>query len=469
MSFKYSAQRAGDNHWVLARTKTMKVDGHAFLSDDLYAASEEEMWNQLVCAASYEGVTGAYLMPDCHAGYSVPIGCVMVTDGTLVMAASGYDISCGMLLMKVEGMSAGQFKGRYPRERWISEVEKRVAVGLGVHRPELMPEFREETLLEIMQNGGEPLGVQPDSCERVKLPVAAGTNFKMIERAWSKAAAQLGSLGGGNHFIELQGDGADGSLWVMIHSGSRGYGYQTAEHFFYEAARIRGWSSKRRGEAWLSIDEPAGKQYWAHHNSAANYAIANRHAMAAAVRRTFQEQFGADAEVYYEISHNLIQEETLVLPDGTTKRGLVHRKGATRAMPAGHPDIANQLRWTAAGHPVIIPGSMYEGAAVLTPLPGAHAWACSVNHGSGRILARGAAKRKLEHKQLRIDDEMRQVKRQFGSTAVEGIVGNTKHVPLDECAHVYKSLDAVLDVLVKSGVAKIERRLWPIASIKGTD
>lgn len=469
MSLKYAAQRLDDGHYVLAKTKTMKVDGHAFLSDELYAASEEEVWNQLMYAASYEGVTGAYLMPDSHSGYSVPVGCVLVTDGTLVMAASGYDISCGMLLMRVDGLTAGHFKNRYPRERWISEVEKRVAVGIGMNRPKLMPEFSEETLLEIMQNGGEPLDVLPNSCERVKLPVADGTNFKLIERAWSKAAAQLGSLGGGNHFIELQGDEADGSLWVMIHSGSRGYGYQTAEHFFYEAARVRGWSSKRRGEAWLSIEEPTGKQYWAHHNSAANYAIANRHAMAASVRRAFQEQFGVDAEVYYEISHNLIQEETLVLPDGTTKRGLVHRKGATRAMPAGHPDIANQLRWAAVGHPIIVPGSMFEGAAVLTPLDGAHAWACSVNHGSGRILARGAAKRKFEHKQLRIDDEMRQVKRQFGSVAVEGIVGNTKHVPLDECAHVYKSLDAVLAVLQKAGVARVERRLYPLASIKGSD
>lgn len=469
MSFKYAAQRLDDGHYVLAKTKTMRVDGHAFLSDELYAASEEELWNQLVYAASYEGVTGAYLMPDCHSGYSVPVGCVLVTDGTLVMAASGYDISCGMLLMRVEGLTAGSFKGRYPRERWITEVEKRIAVGLGSNRPAMMPEFSEKTLLEVMENGGEVLGVNANSCERVKLPVAPNTNFKMIDKAWGKAAAQLGSLGGGNHFVEMQADEADGSLWVMVHSGSRGYGYQTAEHFFYEAARVRGLPSKRRGEAWLSMEEPTGKQYWAHHNSAANYAIANRHAMGLMIKQVFQEQFGADAEVFYEISHNLIQEETLVLPDGTTKRGLVHRKGATRAMPAGHPDIVHQLRWAATGHPIIVPGSMYEGAAVLFPEQGAHKWACSVNHGSGRIMARGAAKRKLEHKQLRIDDEMREIKRQFGSTTIEGIVGNTKHVPLDECAHVYKSLDEVLRTLQAGGVARIERRLYPLANIKGSD
>jgi tRNA-splicing ligase RtcB len=114
------------------------------------------------------------------------------------------------------------------------------------------------------------------------------------------------------------------------------------------------------------------------------------------VRAATQDVFGADVDVYYEISHNLVQAETLVLPDGTTKKGFVHRKGATRASPAGHPDLAG-TRWETTGHPCLIPGSMYEGAAILFRLAGAHKSAFSVNHGSGRLLARGEAKRKLEH------------------------------------------------------------------------
>ena len=468
MSYKYAAKRLSDGHYVLERSGTMKVDGHVLLSDELYAASEENAWQQLVYATSYEGVVGTYLMPDCHTGYNVPVGCVMITDGTLVMAASGYDISCGILSLRVEGLSASSFKNRYQRERWIRAVEKCVAIGVGSHRPEGMPTFNEAKLIEILKYGGEPLGVDPNTCERKYLPVADGTDFRAIPNAWNRALPQLGSLGGGNHMIELQGDTVDGSLWVMIHSGSRGYGHQTAEYFFYEAAKVRGISSGRRGEAWLRIDEHLGKLYWNLHNSAANYAIANRHIMAASIKQVFQDEFNADCTVYYEISHNLIQEETLVLPDGTTKRGLVHRKGATRAMPGGHPDLVGTT-WAEIGHPCLVPGSMFDGAAVLIPKPGAHAWACSVNHGSGRILARGAAKRKLEHKQIRIDDEMRNIKRKFGSTEIEGIVGNTKHVPLDECTHVYKSLDEVLHVLDSNGVATIERRLWPLANIKGTD
>jgi len=112
---------------------------------------------------------------------------------------------------------------------------------------------------------------------------------------------------------------------------------------------------------------------------------------------------------------------------------------------------------------------MYEGAAILFPLPGAHRSACSVNHGSGRLLARGEAKRKLEHKQQRIDDEMATVQRTFAGVSIEGIVGNHAHVPLDECAHVYKDLDEVLGVLEAEGIAKVTNRLYPVANIKGTD
>jgi len=112
---------------------------------------------------------------------------------------------------------------------------------------------------------------------------------------------------------------------------------------------------------------------------------------------------------------------------------------------------------------------MYHGAAVLFPEPGAHQSACSVNHGSGRIMARGEAKRKLEHKQQRIDDEMRKVKRDFGGVQIEGIVTNTKHVVLDECGHVYKDLDEVLDVLETTGIAKVKHRMYPVANLKGTD
>jgi tRNA-splicing ligase RtcB len=279
---------------------------------------------------------------------------------------------------------------------------------------------------------------------------------------------QLGSVGGGNHFVEMQCDRDTGEVYIMVHCGSRGYGWQVANHFFFEGAKLRGLPKNRRDDSWLYADEPLGKEYWAYHNSAANFAVANRHIIVNGVREATQEVFGSDVNVYYEISHNLVQEETLVLPDGTTKKGFVHRKGATRAFPAGHPDLVG-TPWETTGHPCLIPGSMFEGAAILFPQAGAYKTACSVNHGSGRIMARGEAKRKLEHKQLRIDDEMANVKRVFAGVPIEGIMINGRHVPLDECNGCYKDLDPVLQVLEDEGIAKVAHRLYPLCNIKGAD
>ena len=467
-SYKYIVQKASDNHYVLPARDDMKVDVHAYLSDGLFASSEEDMWNQAVAGASYEGVTGAFVMPDAHSGFGVPIGSVIVTDDTLIQASVGYDISCGVLMAKVAGVTASGIRSRHRREDWIHEVEKRVALGLGSNRPELMPVYTEGMLGDILHYGAKPLGVSKDTCERLFIPVSDSANPKRIEKAYNKALGQLGSLGGGNHFIELQVDKVDGSVWFMIHCGSRGFGYQTAEHYFYAGAEARGLKSNRRGLSWLRSDEPIGKEYWAHHNMAANYAIANRHIIANSVTEALQEIFACDAGVFYEISHNLVQQERLLLPDGTYKQGYVHRKGATRAMPAGHVDLVG-TGWHETGHPCLVPGSMYEGAAILTPLPGAHQSACSVNHGSGRVMARGAAKRGLAHKQQWIDDQMHNVSRQFAGVTVEGIVTNSKHIPLDESNEVYKNLDTVLGVLVNNKIATISRRLYPVAVIKGTD
>lgn len=467
MSYKYQAYQVGDNHYVLPRVGTMKVEAHAFLSPELYAASEENVWAQIANGASYEGVTGAYLMPDTHVGYGVPVGSVIVTDGTIIQGGSGYDISCGVLYMKAH-LSAGSVKSPHKRRQWVDEVEKRVATGKGSHRPELMRRVATAKADEILRYGAKALGIDEALCERRFIPVPDGLDLRKIDKAYSKVSDQLGSVGGGNHFIEMQCDRDDGSVWVMVHCGSRGYGWQTANHFFYEGAELRGLPKNRREDSWLRADEKLGQEYWGYHNSAANFAVANRHLIVEGVREATQAVFNADLEVYYEISHNLVQEETLILPDGTHKKGFVHRKGATRAFPAGHPDLVGTA-WETTGHPCLIPGSMYEGAAILFPGAQANKSACSVNHGSGRLLARGEAKRKLEHKQLRIDDEMATVKRVFGGTPIEGIIGNHKHVPLDECAHVYKDLDEVLAVLEAEEIATIHRRLYPIANLKGAD
>lgn len=468
MSFKYAAQKIADNHWVLPKTGNMRVEAHAFLSDALYAASDEALWSQIVNGASYPGVIGAYLMPDTHVGYGVPVGSVIVTEDVILQAGSGYDISCGVLYMRVPGLTADRVKDKRDRGTWIREVEKRVATGVGSDRPALMPRFNHNKARDILHWGAKAIGVSASKCERQYIPVPEDLEVDSIERAWTKVVPQMGSVGGGNHFIEMQVDRDDGSVWVMIHCGSRGYGWQVANHFFYEGARLRGLPTNRREDSWLRVDEPLGKLYWGFHNAAANFAVANRHVIVDGIQEALRTVFGCEGEVYYEISHNLVQEETLVLPDGTHKRGFVHRKGATRAFPAGHPDLRGTA-WESTGHPCLIPGSMYDGAAILFPKEGAHQTACSVNHGSGRVLGRGEAKRRLEHKQDEIDAEMRSVKRTFAGIEIEGIVGNTRKTPLDECGHVYKDLDEVLAVLESEGIARVAHRLYPVANMKGMD
>jgi tRNA-splicing ligase RtcB len=464
-SFKYQVQQVEENKYILPAKEDIKVDIHAFLSEELYQASEENMWSQAVNAANYEGVQSVYLMPDCHSGFGVPIGSVVVTDNTIIQSSVGYDISCGIIMARVNGLTATDLTRR-SRESWITEVEKRVALGIGCNRPKLMPEFKKATIENVLRYGAKAIGINADVCERQFIPVSDTAKVDLVTKAFEKAMPQFGSLGGGNHFIELQVD-QDGSVWVMAHCGSRGFGYQTAEYFFYEGAKQRNLASNRRELSWLRYDEPLGKQYWDHHNMAANYATANRQIIMRSLSEAFQKVYNTDLEVYYDISHNLVQQET-VISNGVAKKCFVHRKGATRAMPSNHPNLIG-TKWIDTGHPCLIPGSMTEGAAILIPQSNAYNSACSVNHGAGRVMARGEAKRKLEHKQEEIDSEMHDMVRQFRGVDVGGIITNTKHVPLDECNKVYKDLDTVLNVLLNNGIATISHRLYPVAVLKGTD
>jgi len=469
MSHKYDIHWLTDNCCVLPKRSSMKCDVVAFLTPDLWEATDEPTWMQAVQSASYEGVTHVFLMPDTHLGFGVPIGGVVVSENTMIQAGSGYDISCGVLYMQTN-LKAADVADPDKRLAWIRAVEQRVATGLGSHRPDKMPSYSWDQIVEMMINGGEPLGIKADECERVAMPVdTAYFKADRIDRAHPKAVPQMGSLGGGNHFIEMQVDPADSSVWLMLHCGSRGYGWHTANHYYYEGARLRGLQPKRREESHLYFDEELGREYWAHHNSAANYAICNRHVIARGLADAAAEVFGAECKTLYEISHNLIQQEKIFLPDGSLVEGFVHRKGATRAFPAGHPDLYN-TQWSDTGHPVLIPGSMKDGAAILFPLSGAKKSGCSVNHGSGRLLGRGQAKRELRAIHDEIDEEMREAKVKCADgTVVKGVVMNTERTPLDECGMVYKDLDVVLGVLEDEGIARLSRRMYPVANLKGLD
>ena len=259
-----------------------------------------------------------------------------------------------------------------------------------------------------------------------------------------------------NHFIELQYDQED-HLWVMVHTGSRGFGHGLATHFIHEGKEyLKKQGVDVRGGAEAVYFEPDNPLYDGYKNAVAagaNFAIANRLLIWESVGAAFEKVFGQEPELVYEISHNLAQEEQV---PGLGK-AWVHRKGATRAFPAGHPMLKG-TKWEATGHPILIPGSMGDKSYVLYAEPGAERSLFSVNHGCGRRLSRSAAKKQFTQK-----DVNEQMKR------LNVMVNAGGNVPIDESPDCYKSAADVVGAVVKAGLARVAYTLTPIASLKGVD
>ena len=447
MSWKQTLQKAGDAHWVLPRAKTMNCDAHLFLSDALLFGDDggggvnEEVFAQLVNACSFPTAKRVVLTPDCHVGYGVPIGTAIATEGVLLPTAAGYDIGCGMVQLQTT-LTKEDVADEAKRRLWISEVVKRIGIGVG--QSSSVRRVPGKRMAEVLRHGAQALGRHGDITERAYLPVD-DDRTDIPERAWAKRD-QLGSLGGGNHFCEMQVDEA-GKVWVMLHTGSRGFGWNIAKQFFVSGAKLLNLGKKSEDHVWLDAESPMGRAYWNLHAMAANFAIANRLLIGEAVCEALEEVFGGSASVYYEISHNLIQKEG---------GQFIARKGATRAFPAEHPALEG-TKWEHTGHPVLIPGSMETGSAILFAREGAAQSLYSVNHGAGRRLSRTAAKSKLSQQ----DTDARMSKL--------GVVLNTKKTPLDESGPCYKNLDDVLESVETAKLARVAHRLTPIACIKGND
>ncbi len=438
MSLKYQAEKVGDGHYVLSKGVNVPVD--VFLSDALYDASEEGAWDQMVQAANFPGVKKVAVMPDTHTGYGVPVGIVITTDETILPTAAGFDIGCGMVQLKTD-IDADKVADKAKRREWITQVSNRIGIGVGQGgKSKTKVAFD-----DMVRFGAKALGRPKGMTERDFIPVDDDA-IEVPEKAMKKAH-QVGSLGGGNHFCEMQVEEETGKVWVMIHTGSRGYGWHIANDFFYRGAELLGLSKKDREMCWFKRDSEIGRQYWNLHNMAANFAIANRVLIGQAVCDALMDVFGGEAEIYYEISHNLIQEE-----DGL----LVHRKGSTRAFPKDHPSLKG-TKWEATGHPILIPGSMATGSAILFAEENAKASSFSVNHGAGRTMSRGNAKRTLDQKV--IDQQM----------ADADILLNTRQTPIDESGPCYKDLEEVISTIEIAGLARVAHRLKPVACIKGND
>jgi tRNA-splicing ligase RtcB len=428
------------------RLRTDRGEVRIFMTEALLAEAEESLGAQIENARRFPGVLDAVLTPDAHHGYGVPVGCVMATDGTLAMGPVGYDIGCGIAALRSTVPRAEATPDRV--KDFSRRVMQRVGLGAGAKgQPVSTDRFQ-----EIVRGGAEAMGARRGTAERDRIPVDEDWDIPKDSRAW-RGQAQLGSLGGGNHFIELQHDGEH--LWVMFHTGSRGFGHGLATHFFEKAMDELGL---KRGQMDLGYFTPRSRHWKSYRNAVAaggNFAIVNRLMIGRTVGGAFAETFGAEPELVYEISHNLVQEEGH--PDLFDHPVWVHRKGATRALPAGHPLLAG-TRWEATGHPVIIPGSMGDFSYVLRPLAGAAKALYSVNHGAGRRKSRTCARRDIT--QAQADRQMRDL----------GVLVNAGgRVPIDESPDCYKPAEEVIRAVTEAGLAEVEVRLAPLASVKGSD
>jgi len=393
-----------------------------------------------------------------HLDATADVYCLTVPEyGNFALDAGVFVHNCGMMSARSE-VNAEQATPE-KRLEFNRAVMERVNMGAGGKSVRLgevsKPEFN-----NLVRGGAEyyveRYGATFDRsrAERHRIPVDDDWQIPWGGKGRpERGLNQLGSLGGGNHFIELQRSEQTGTIFVQVHTGSRGFGHGLATNYF-ELAR------EERPDAITDIDlgyfTPDSRYYRSYLNAVAaggNYAILNRLIIFEQVSDAFRTVFGEELELIYEISHNLVQKEWH--PEFGDV--WVHRKGATRAFPAGHPALKG-THWEETGHPVLIPGSNKDWSYILQPLAGAVNSGYSVNHGAGRRLSRGEATRTLS--QRAIDDEYK----------AAGILVNLNgRVPLDEAAPAYKSSQAVIEAVVGAGLARIEHQLWPLASLKGAD
>ncbi len=470
--------------WRIPRSynPAMRVDGEIFADETLIEQiRNDQAAEQVANVASLPGIQLASMaMPDIHWGYGFPIGGVAATDaaegGVVSPGGVGYDINCGVRLVRSD-LNAKDVRPRL--EPLMTHLFKRIPAGVGQSGPY---RFHGKELRELLQHGVKYLKKVGFATRDDVLHTEAEGKLLyadpecMTDRAKKRGEDQCGTLGAGNHFLEVQvvDEIIDetaaatfglrpGQVCVMIHSGSRGLGYQVCDDALKAmrgAPRKYGIELPDRQLLCAPIDSPEGEAYLGAMRSAANYAWANRQLLMWQMREAFAQFFGAEWEslglsLVYDVAHNIAKIEEHVV-HGKTKVLCVHRKGATRAFPAGHPDVPEAYR--AVGQPVIIPGDMGRGSWVLAGEPTAMERSFgSTCHGAGRVMSRTAAIKSSKNR--RIDREL----------AEKGIVAKCRHWKglAEEQPEAYKDIDVVVDVVHRAGLARKVARLRPMGVVKG--
>jgi tRNA-splicing ligase RtcB len=463
--------------WRIERAGPMRVPGIVFASRRLLpdVASDRSLL-QVANVATLPGIVEAsYAMPDVHWGYGFPIGGVAATDvgggGVVSPGGVGFDISCGVRLL-TSGLDEAGVGDRLPA--LMDELDRRIPTGLGkggVWR------LRDDEELSAVLTGGSRYAVERghgvprdlDHCEDHGFVPDAEVGG-ISERARLRGIGQVGSLGSGNHFLEVQvvdhvyDDGAARAfglrlrgLCVMIHCGSRGLGHQIcSDHVRTMRAAMSGYGIAVPDPqlACAPVTSEEGRSYLGAMAAAANYGRANRQLLTAATRGAFAAILGtADLDLLYDVSHNLAKLERHVV-GGEPRLLCVHRKGATRALPPGHPELPDDLR--PFGQPVLIPGSMGTASHVLAGVAGGAAFH-STCHGAGRTMSRHAATRRIRGGELR---------RQLAAAGI-AVRAHSDRGLAEEAPFSYKDVDEVVATCEEAGLARRVARLRPIGVVKG--
>lgn len=435
---------------------------------------------QAVNASTLPGLVGAVVvMPDMHQGYGFPIGGVAATQfprGVISPGAIGYDINCGVRLLA----SSIELEAALPHlDSLATLLNQYCPSGVGVkgvlhvNVPELERLMRAGSRWAL-KNG---YASENDIARTEENGCLEGADpSKVSERAKARGLGQIGSLGAGNHFVEVDVVEAvldpetaavfglhAGCLAVQIHCGSRGLGHQVCTDYvqdFQSVIRRYGIELPDRELVCAPMDSPEGQAYLGAMRSAANFAFVNRQLLAFSARRAFEETFAGKLKNWqltqvYDICHNVGKVETHAV-DGKRVKVCVHRKGATRAFGPGTPGLPPEYQQT--GQPVLVPGSMGTASWVLagTETSMLRSWGSSC-HGAGRTMSRAKAKHDIRGDDLRRELEERGIKVRAGS--MPGLA--------EEAPSAYKDVDVVVETVVAAGIARKVARLRPLAVVKG--
>ena len=476
--------RIDDYRWEIPKSYKagMRVPGLIYSDRDmLQTIRQEQALEQVANVAFLPGIVGRSLaMPDIHWGYGFPIGGVAATgveDGVVSPGGVGYDINCGVRLLRTN-LREPEVRARL--ERLLNELFVNVPSGVGstgkirAGKKEMDEILSQGARWAVRRGYGTERDLEvteENGCMKCADP------SKVSLKAKERGAPQSGTLGSGNHFIEVEvvdeifepeiagtmGIEEVGQVLLLVHTGSRGLGHQVCDDYvktMRQAMKRYGIDLPDAELACAPVSSPEGRDYLGAMACAANYAWANRQCIAHWSRECFARVFGKSAEtlgleMVYDVAHNIAKIETYEV-DGKRLKLCVHRKGATRAFPPGHPDIP--ARYSRIGQPVLIPGDMGRRSYVAVGTEAAVRESFgSVCHGAGRVKSRHAARRALQDAD---------VARELASRGI--LVKATSRGSLaEEASQAYKDIDEVVDICHRAGLCRKVVKARPIGVVKG--